>query len=153
MEDVHGTGTYLRGNGAWIETYSADELVTLLNGGTVPDGELTPDPATENCLMVAGKAVNATLAFSRTFNQLLDVMSTAGIQQRDIDALIGATLGDLFGRLSVEQNNTLTFKTANDNHIVQINGAVSCSKPNSAWSSSVTGITMKPVSGLRLVRG
>ena len=122
MEDVHGTGTYLRGNGAWIETYSADELVTLLNGGTVPDGELTPDPATENCLMVAGKAVNATLAFSRTFNQLLDVMSTAGIQQRDIDALMGATLGDLFGRLSVEQNNTLTFKTANDNHIVQING-------------------------------
>lgn len=122
MEDVHGTGTYLRGNGAWIETYSADELVTLLNGGTVPDGELTPDPATENCLMVAGKAVNATLAFSRTFNQLLDVMSTAGIQQRDVDALMGATLGDLFGRLSVEQNNTLTFKTANDNHIVQING-------------------------------
>ena len=85
-------------------------------------GNALKGAGTENCLMVAGKAVNATLAFSRTFNQLLDVMSTAGIQQRDIDALMGATLGDLFGRLSVEQNNTLTFKTANDNHIVQING-------------------------------
>lgn len=120
FQDVRGTGTYLRGNGAWIETYSADELAILLDGGTVPDGELTTTG--DNCLMVAGRAVDATLAFGRTFNQLLDVMSTAGIQQRDIDALMGMTLGNLYGRLSVENNNTLTYKTANDNHLIEFNG-------------------------------
>lgn len=119
MSDPSGNGTYLRGNGAWIETYSATQLAALLRGETLDP--TTPLTTSENCLMVAGSAVNATLAFSRTFNQLVDVMSTAGIQQRDVDALMGATLGNLFGRLSVEQNNTLTFKTANDNHILQIN--------------------------------
>lgn len=120
VTDVSGTGTYLRGDGAWIETYSADELTVLLNGGTVPDGQLRA--GNDNCLMVAGRAVDATLAFARTFQQLLDVMSTAGIQQRDIDALMGLTLGDLYGRLSVENNNTLTYKTANDNHLIEFNG-------------------------------
>lgn len=120
FQDVKGTGTYLRGDGGWIESYSADELVTLLNGGTVPDGELITGG--DNCLMVAGRAVDATLAFGRTFNQLLDVMSTAGIQQRDVDALMGLTLGNLYGRLSVENNNTLTYKTANDNHLIEFNG-------------------------------
>jgi hypothetical protein len=119
VNDVKGTGTYLRGDGAWVETYSVDELTTLLNGGTVPPSQLV---AGDNCLMVAGRAVDATLAFGRTFQQLLDVMSTAGIQQRDIDALMGLTLGELYGRLSVENNNTLTYKTANDNHLIEFNG-------------------------------
>lgn len=120
VTDVNGTGTYLRGNGGWVETYSADELAALLAGGTVPNGQLLASD--DNCLMVAGRAVDATLAFGRTFQQLLDVMSTAGIQQRDIDALMGLTLGDLYGRLSVENNNTLTYKTANDNHLIEFNG-------------------------------
>lgn len=121
LADVNGTGTYLRGDGEWVETYSAAEFDALLAGGTVPDGVLLAATG-DNCLMVAGRAVDATLAFGRTFQQLLDVMSTAGIQQRDVDALMGLTLGDLYGRLSVENNNTLTYKTANDNHVIEFNG-------------------------------
>lgn len=121
MADPTGTGVYLRQNADWVETYSETDFDKLLLGGSVPPS--TPGAPVDNCLLVAGRAVNATLAFSRTFNQLVDVMSTAGIQQRDVDALMAVTLGDLFGRLSVEQNNTLTYKTANDNHIIQINAS------------------------------
>lgn len=125
IPDVNGTGTYARTYGVWQATYSVDEFNTLLNGGTVPEGVLESTTEAGNCLMVGAKAADATLAFGRTFNQLVTLMSTSGIQQRDIDALMDTTLGHLYGRMAVENGETLTYKTANDNHIVEIhNGSI-----------------------------
>jgi len=125
IPDVNGTGTYARSYGVWEATYSEEEFNTLLQGGTVPEGVLEATVDAGNCLMVGAKAADATLAFGRTFNQLVTLMSTSGIQQRDIDALMDTTLGHLYGRMAVENGDTLTYKTANDNHIIEIhNGSI-----------------------------
>jgi hypothetical protein len=75
-------------------------------------------------LEVTAKAVDATKAFGRTIDQLVTLMSTSGIQQRHIDALMrtDTTFNNVFGRLRVLNNDILTYTTANSDHVITFKG-------------------------------
>lgn len=75
-------------------------------------------------LAVGATAVNAIRAYGRSISELQALMATAGVQTRDIDRLMSVTLGDLYGRLRAVGNNGITFKTANDNHVITVRDGV-----------------------------
>ncbi|HHS7556367.1 TPA: hypothetical protein ACTPQ1_004659 [Salmonella enterica] len=72
-------------------------------------------------LPVLGKAVDATKAFGRTLAELVDLMSTSGIQQKHVDMLLDNTLGDLLGRMRVLNNDAITFQTT-AGHLISVKG-------------------------------
>ncbi|AWN09166.1 YomR [Salmonella phage SPAsTU] len=72
-------------------------------------------------LPVLGKAVDATKAFGRTLAELVDLMSTSGIQQKHVDMLLDNTLGDLLGRMRVLNNDAITFQTTTG-HVISVKG-------------------------------
>ncbi|QVW55305.1 hypothetical protein pEaSNUABM29_00265 [Erwinia phage pEa_SNUABM_29] len=72
-------------------------------------------------LPVLGKAVDATKAFGRTLAELVNLMSSSGIQQQHIDTLLDNTLGDLLGRMRVLNNDAITFQTS-VGHVITMKG-------------------------------
>ncbi|MGL5397142.1 MAG: hypothetical protein ACRDBQ_17995, partial [Shewanella sp.] len=73
-------------------------------------------------LKVVERAVNATTVFGLTLAQLTDKMKVCGISQAHIDGLMPTLLGDLRGRLSVLNDNTLVFKSPDNSHNISIRG-------------------------------
>lgn len=72
-------------------------------------------------LPVLGRAVDATKAFGLTIDELATLMGSAGIEQSDVDQLMGEALGTVYGRWGSANGNELTFKTAGG-HIISIRG-------------------------------
>lgn len=72
-------------------------------------------------LPVLGRAVDATKAFGLTIDQLATLMGSAGIEQSDVEQLMGEALGTVYGRWGTTNGNELTFKTPGG-HIISIRG-------------------------------
>lgn len=72
-------------------------------------------------LPVLGRAVDATKAFGLTIDELATLMGSAGIEQSDVDKLMGEALGTVYGRWGTTNGNELTFKTSGG-HIISIRG-------------------------------
>lgn len=70
-------------------------------------------------LPVLGRAVDATKAFNRTLDELATLMGSAGIEQSDVDQLMGRTLGTVYGRWRATNGKELAFKTAGG-HVISI---------------------------------
>lgn len=70
-------------------------------------------------LPVLGRAVDATKAFNRTLDELATLMGSAGIEQSDVDQLMGRTLGTVYGRWRASNGKELAFKTAGG-HVISI---------------------------------
>ncbi|ANZ48752.1 hypothetical protein BIZ83_gp101 [Erwinia phage vB_EamM_ChrisDB] len=73
-------------------------------------------------LKVLTKAVDATKAFGKTIDELVDLMKRNGIQQTHIDTLMPVVLGELRGRLKVLSNGALTFRTSDSSHVITLQG-------------------------------
>lgn len=73
-------------------------------------------------LTVLTKAVDATKAFGKTIDELVDIMKTNGISQTHIDTLMPVVLGELRGRLKVLDNGALTFRTSDSSHVITLQG-------------------------------
>lgn len=105
-------------------------------------------------LKVLGKAVDATKAFGKSIDELVDIMKTNGISQTHIDTLMPVVLGELRGRLRVINNGALTFRTADSSHVITLQGdkfLITTTKPITIAADSDNndpGIAVEMSSGL-----
>ncbi|QVW28693.1 hypothetical protein pEaSNUABM8_00196 [Erwinia phage pEa_SNUABM_8] len=114
------------------EAYSEVSDLIFANGKKIFDDNMYQHHKVKNAhqytaeevgaLKVLTKAIDATKAFGKTIDELVDLMKRSGIQQTHIDTLMPVVLGELRGRMKVLSNGALTFRTADSSHVITLQG-------------------------------